>query len=199
MDRGRSGAAQCESRCRGDRTLDRTQALGRFIAQVERRAYRMAEIAIGNPDDALDIVQEAMLKLAERYASRPEAEWAPIFYRVLQSRITDWHRRRLVRSRWRVWWSGGADAESGNVIERYEDPHAVEPSSRLATDRFGQALEAALAALPARQQQAFLLRVWEGLDVADTARAMSCSQGSVKSHHSRAVHTLRERLREFLP
>ena len=159
----------------------------------------MAEIATGNRDDALDIVQEAMLKLAQRYASRPEGEWAAIFYRVLQSRIADWHRRSRVRSRWRVWFSSEGDGERGNFVEKYEDRHAVEPCSRLVADRAGQALEAELAALPLRQQQAFLLRVWEGLDVAATAKAMNCSQGSVKSHYSRAVHALRERLGDFRP
>ncbi len=159
----------------------------------------MAEIATGNRDDALDIVQEAMLKLAQRYGSRPEAEWAPIFHRILQSRIQDWHRRTRVRSRWRVWLSGGEEGDDGDSIERHEDRHAVEPSRCLATERAGLALEAALAALPLRQQQAFLLRVWEGLDVAATARAMRCSQGSVKSHYSRAVHALRERLGDFRP
>ena len=159
----------------------------------------MAEIATGNRDDALDIVQEAMLKLAHRYGSRPEEEWPPIFYRVLQSRIHDWHRRSRVRSRWRVWLPAEEEGDGGDAVERYEDRHAAEPSWRLATERAGKALDEALAALPLRQQQAFLLRAWEGLDVAATARAMSCSQGSVKSHYSRALHALREKLVDFRP
>ena len=157
----------------------------------------MAEIASGNRDDALDIVQEAMLKLAQRYANRPEEEWAPIFHRILQSRINDWHRRSRVRNRWRVWLSGEDQDHGVDPIEKHEDRHAVEPSRKLANDQAGQALEAALAALPLRQQQAFLLRAWEGFDVATTAKAMGCSQGSVKSHYSRAVHALRERLGDF--
>ena len=157
----------------------------------------MAEIATGNRDDALDIVQEAMLKLAQRYGSRPEAEWAPLFHRILQSRIRDWQRRTRVRSRWRVWLSSEGQGDGAAAIENCEDRNAVEPSRQLTSERAGEALEAALAALPLRQQQAFLLRAWEGLDVAATAKAMSCSPGSVKSHYSRAVHALRERLGDF--
>jgi len=154
---------------------------------------RMAEFATGNRDEALDIVQDAMLKLAERYADRDAREWAPLFHRILQSRIMDWHRRNKVRRRWRVWLREDPEARD-DPIERQPDPADPSPERRAGGDEFGAALELALGVLPTRQQQAFLLRTWEGLDVAATARAMGCSQGSVKTHLSRAMHALRDAL-----
>lgn len=180
----------------GDEEAEQSrQALDRFLAGVERRAYRMAEIATGNREDALDIVQDAMLKLAQSYGRRSEAEWGPLFHRILQSRIRDWYRRSRVRNRWRV-WLGSSDERGGDPIQELADPAGVDPAHRVAMQDATGALEAALRALPLRQQQAFLLRVWEGLDVAETARVMGCSSGSVKSHFSRAVHALRARLGE---
>lgn len=187
--------------CRGRaETLDQTQALGRFLAGIERRAFRMAQIATGDADEALDLVQDAMLKLAERYASRTEAEWAPLFYRILQTRILDWHRRNKVRNRWRVWFGrGDAEDDPDDPLEWVPDTAAPDPSKQVVLKRAAQALEEALRKLPRRQQQAFLLRAWEELDVAQTAQAMGCSEGSVKTHYSRAVHTLRQRLGDHWP
>jgi len=150
----------------------------------------MAEFATGDRDEALDIVQDAMLKLAERYPDRGVQEWAPLFHRILQSRIMDWHRRGKVRRRWRVWLRED-DEYRDDPIERQSDPSDPNPARHAADDQLGPALEGALRALPARQQQAFLLRTWEGFDVATTARTMGCSQGSVKTHLSRAMHALR--------
>jgi RNA polymerase sigma-70 factor (ECF subfamily) len=172
-----------------------TQALDRFLAGVERRALRIAEFGAGNREDALDIVQDAMLKLAERYADRPEPEWGPLFHRILQSRIADFHRREAVRRRWRVWFRGG-DEERGDPLENQPAPAAVEPERRSDADTMAETLERVLTDLPRRQQQAFLLRTWEGMSVAETAAAMGCSEGSVKTHLSRAMHALREQLEE---
>jgi RNA polymerase sigma-70 factor (ECF subfamily) len=172
-----------------------TQALDRFLAGVERRALRIAEFGAGNREDALDIVQDAMLKLAERYADRPELEWGPLFHRILQSRIADFHRREAVRRRWRVWFRGG-DEERGDPLENQPAPAAVGPERRSDADTMAETLEQVLTDLPRRQQQAFLLRTWEGMSVAETAAAMGCSEGSVKTHLSRAMHALREQLEE---
>jgi RNA polymerase sigma-70 factor (ECF subfamily) len=169
----------------------------RFLAGVERRALRMAELATGNRDEALDIVQDAMLVLVRRYAGRGADDWGPLFHRILQSRIRDWYRRSRVRNRWRAWL--GADDEDDDPLAALPDPGARRPEDLLGHERAGAALEAALRALPLRQQQAFLLRAWEGLDVAATAAAMGCSQGSVKTHYSRAVHTLRNLLEDHWP
>ena len=165
---------------------------------MERRAFRIAQMALRNPDDALDAVQDTMLQLAKRYAQRPQEEWPPLFYRILQSRIRDCQRRRTVRNRVMSFFGGQRDAEDDppDPIEAALDPSGRDPSEQLAQSAAMQALENALATLPGRQREAFLLRILEGLDVAETAKSMGCSQGSVKTHLSRAVHSLRLTLGE---
>ncbi|MHB8622165.1 MAG: RNA polymerase sigma factor [Sulfuricaulis sp.] len=177
--------------------LNPTQALDRFLAGVERRALGMARIAIGNADEAHDIVQDAMLQLVRSYANRGEQEWGPLFYTILQSRISDWRRRTKVRNRLRIWFGGNED-DATDPLQNMADIRSPDPQGQLGDKQAMLALEAALRKLPLRQQQAFLLRVWEGLDVAQTARAMKCSEGSVKTHYSRAVHALRELLEGYL-
>lgn len=180
--------------------LDSTRELDRFLQDVERRAFRMAEIALRNADDALDVVQEAMIQLARHYGGRDPAEWKPLFYRILQNRIHDWQRRRRTRSRVFAWWTGGR-SEDEDVVDPIESAAAdgPGPDDRLEQGEAMSALERALHDLPPRQQQAFLLRTVEGLDVAATAAAMGCSEGSVKTHYFRALQTLRERLGEHGP
>jgi len=173
-----------------------------FLAGVERRALRMAEFATGNRDDALELVQDAMFGMVRRYASHHSDDWPPLFYRILQNGIRDWHRREAVRRKWRHWFPERNDREQHGMdagVEGIADPNGVDPSIHLARSQSGKAFLAALAVLPLRQQQAFMLRAWEGLDVAQTARAMSCSQGSVKTHYSRAVHRLRVELEDHWP
>ena len=178
--------------------LDRSRELDRFLASVERRAFKIAQIAIRDIDEALDIVQDAMLQLARRYAARPSEEWKPLFYRILNNRIRDCQRRRVVRSRFIAWWPARLpdDEEAADPIESAAGTEMA-PNDRVQVDETLQALERALADLPRRQQQAFLLRTLEGLDVAGTAAAMGCSEGSVKTHYFRALQTLRARLGEF--
>jgi RNA polymerase sigma-70 factor (ECF subfamily) len=178
-----------------DQTLEQARALDLFLLSVEKRAFRIARIAVRHDDDALDIVQDAMLQLARRYGTRPSEEWRPLFYRILQNRIRDCQRRRKVRARIIAWWPGRR-ADGEETADPYECiPDAGgQPPDLLKTDQALQTLERALAQLPRRQQQVFMLRNFEGMDVADTAAAMGCSEGSVKTHYSRAVHTLRERL-----
>jgi len=173
-------------------TLADTQALGRFLAATERRAFRIAQIATGSREDALDIVQESMLKLAERYSGRPEQEWRPLFFRILQSKIRDWQRRNRIRMRFRGWLRG-RDPEDplDDSIQTVRDPHGRDPEQESGRDQLLVRLEAALRELPARQQQTFLLRAWEGMDVKQTAHAMGISPGSVKTHYHRALRTLR--------
>lgn len=176
--------------------LPDTDALNRFFAGAERRAYRMARIATASPDDALDLVQEAMLRLTERYGERPAAEWGPLFQRILQNGIRDWHRRTRVRERLRNWLRPSpAAAAEGDPLDRLAAPGCTPEQALVQADAVA-ALEAALRALPLRQQQAFMLRAWEGYDTAGTARAMGCSQGSVKTHYSRALASLRAALGE---
>lgn len=162
----------------------------------------MAWIATQHREDALDIVQDAMLRLVKGYAGRAEDEWGPLFQRILQSAIGDWHRRSRVRNRWRQWLGFGHDedgGESADPIETMVADLAPEPAAQLASEQAMAVLDAALQALPLRQQQAFLLRHWEGLSVVDTAAAMGCSEGSVKTHFSRAVQNLRDKLEGHWP
>lgn len=179
--------------------LDTGQALNRFLVEVERRAFRMAYIATGSREDALDIVQDAMLKLAQNYAVRPSDEWPLLFQRILQSRVRDWYRRSKVRSYWNVLVGGLTGEDRDNPLSYVAETDAREPQAQALRDGAMKRLEQGVQQLPLRQQQAFLLRVWEGLDVAQTARAMGCSQGSVKTHFSRAVHALRDMLEDHWP
>jgi RNA polymerase sigma-70 factor, ECF subfamily len=175
--------------------VGRDDALAAFLRGVERRALRIAELGVGQRDDALDIVQDSMLAFVRLYRDKPAADWAPLFHRVLDSRLLDHHRRHQVRSRWFGWIERlvGRDHEVDPIAE-VADAQAPPPWQRVADGETAQALDAALRALPNRQRQAFLLRIWEGMDVADTARAMGCGEGSVKTHLSRAMTALRAQL-----
>lgn len=155
-----------------------------------------ARIATGNPDDALDLVQEAMMQLVRRYAGHDAQEWGALFHRILQNRIQDWRRRTRVRNRWRAWFDARDEDEAADPVAAIAVSGGPGPQEQAASTGAMAALEAALRTLPARQQQAFLLRAWEGLDVEQTARAMGCAAGSVKTHYSRALHALRELLED---
>jgi len=179
-----------------DLAEDNARALESFLAGVERKAFRIAQIALRDADDALDAVQDAMLQLVRHYAARPTEEWKPLFYRILENRVRDQQRRRSVRSRVFAWLPRReAEEEERDPVEEAGDP-APGPLERLQSDEALAALEAALRALPERQRQVFLLRNFEGLDVAGAALAMGCSEGSVKTHYFRAVQALRRALGE---
>ncbi|HJS91609.1 MAG TPA: RNA polymerase sigma factor [Steroidobacteraceae bacterium] len=176
----------------------RSRALGQFLASVELRAFKIAQAALRHEDDALDAVQDAMLQLARAYSQRPAEEWKPLFYRILENRIRDVQRRRTVRNRVMSWLPFRGDSEEDEpdpIAEAASDEPL--PMRRLEIEEAMSELEKALARLPRRQQQAFLLRTLEGLDVAQTARAMGCSEGSVKTHYFRALQTLRAQLGEL--
>lgn len=172
---------------------DDSRAMDSFLRGVERRALRMAEFASGNREEALDLVQDAMFGFVRSYGARERGEWSPLFWRVLDSRIHDWHRRQRVRGRWLGWFDRSDDDEDDPVTAA-PDPGEPGPLARMADGEASVALDAGLRALPLRQRQAFLLRVWEGLDVAATASAMRCSEGSVKTHLFRALANLRVHL-----
>lgn len=173
--------------------------LDAFLADVERRAYKTAWFAVHNDENALDIVQDAMLKLAESYGDRPPAELPALFQRILQNTIRDFYRRSKVRNLWTTLFSAlGSDHDDGEEneldrVERLRDPNSEQqeqPDAALEQRRTLEILENELAKLPARQREAFLMRYWEGLDTAETAEAMGCSQGSVKTHCSRGTQAL---------
>jgi len=189
--------------CRRE-ALDNSAALDQFLASVERRAYRMAIIATSNHEDALDIVQDSMLRLAKRYAGYDAEQWGPLFHRIVQSVIRDWYRRAAVRNRFRFFLGqknqrdqGGETAAEEDPIEAHFATAEPEPGAQLQQQQAIRQLDAALHRLPLRQQQVFLLRQWEGLSVRDTAQAMGCGEGSVKTHFSRALKALREQLQDY--
>jgi RNA polymerase sigma-70 factor (ECF subfamily) len=172
-----------------------SRALDQFLISVERRAFKIAQLGLRNYDDALDAVQNAMMKLVQSYASRPETEWRPLFHRILANCIRDMQRRRTVRGRVMSWlpMRETEDDEDFDPIAQAPSQDAG-PARRLELDEAIGVLETAISELPARQQQAFLLRNFEGLDVGETASAMGCSEGSVKTHYFRALENLRARL-----
>lgn len=182
-----------------ERDFDKTYlSMNHFLADIEGRAFRMAHIASGNRDDALEIVQEAMMKLVQKYSHHHASEWKALFYRILNTRILDWHRRQAVRNRFRSWfhWHDDGDEETEDALAQQPAEACHEPDFRLQDDQFMHSLNAALHALPVRQQQAFLLRIWEGLDITETAAIMQCSTSSVKTHYARALDKLREQLED---
>lgn len=170
--------------------------LDAFLADVERRAFRLAELQLGHREDALDAVQDAMLRLVRHYRDKPAQEWTPLFWGILRRRIVDLQRRRKVRSIV-VGWLGGRD-EDGEDLPAWEPADTTPgPLQRLEDGKAWREISAAVQRLPQRQREAFLLRMLEGLDVADTAKAMGCSEGSVKTHLSRAMHHLRDQLEDW--
>ncbi|TDU30688.1 RNA polymerase sigma-70 factor (ECF subfamily) [Panacagrimonas perspica] len=178
-------------------------SLDAFLASVEHRAFRMASVVTRDRDAALDLVQDAMFKLVRRYAQRPPEEWRPLFFRCLQNRIRDWQRRQWLRRRLflqsdEIHRDDAHDdtrREAGDVA----DPAALDGAAEAQREQAMNVLKQALRELPARQRQAFELRVWEGLDVRDTALAMACAEGSVKTHLSRALTNLRSKLEGVWP
>ena len=171
--------------------------LDAFLAQVERRAFRMAELQLRHREDAMDAVQDAMLRLVRHYRDKPAKEWAPLFWGILRRRVVDLQRRRKVRSIVVGWLGGGRD-DDGDEMPTWEpaDP-GQDPLGRLHDVQSYADMAAAVRQLPQRQREAFMLRMLEGLDVAETARAMGCSEGSVKTHLSRAMHHLRDQLEDW--
>ena len=173
--------------------MEQRRELESFLRNVAPRAFRIARLGLREDQDALDAVQEAMIKLARRYADRPEREWTPLFYAILRNCVHDLqrsHRSRHTLVTWLKRFVPPGDAEASELGgEASPDPE----EQALSLQRLSK-LERAVARLPARQREAFLLRNVEDLDVSETAIAMGCTEGSVKTHYSRAVRALRERL-----
>ncbi|MFO7813087.1 MAG: RNA polymerase sigma factor [Pelovirga sp.] len=168
-----------------------------FLKSIEAKAYRMALYGSGQQSEALDLVQESMLRFVEKYADKPQEEWPALFFRVLQNQIRDFHRRQYVRKRWMIWFSGSAEENDWQLD--HADSAEPDPEQQLLMNSALKQLQTELMKLPLRQQQTFLLRAWEGLSVADTAIAMKCSQGAVKTHYFRALERLKKRLGDFWP
>ncbi len=172
--------------------------LSAFLEGVERRAFKQAVFAVRDEEAALDIVQDAMLRLAEKYGHRPAAELPLLFHRIVQNAIRDWFRRQKVRSLWTTLLSsltaGRGEDEEHDPLETLQASGGSNleesPATLLERSQVLEIIEQEIARLPSRQREAFIMRYWEELDVAETAKVMGCSEGSVKTHCSRAAHTL---------
>lgn len=172
-----------------------SQELSDFLRDVERRAFKQTVYAVRDDHVALDIVQDAMLKLAEKYADKPVTEYPMLFQRILQNTMRDFWRRQKVRNLWTTLLSSFGAGKDGEEDHDPLDTIDVEdesdnPMVQLERSQTMVIIEKAIEKLPARQREAFVLRYWEDMDVAETAVIMGCSEGSVKTHCSRAVHTL---------
>jgi RNA polymerase sigma factor (sigma-70 family) len=177
--------------------------LSDFLENVERRAFKQAAYAVRKDESALDIVQDAMIKLADKYGDKPAAELPMLFQRILQNTIHDYFRREKVRNTWVSLFSSLAGNRDGgedfDILETYESEGGSESSEssadKVERDQMLAAIDAEVQKLPTRQREAFLMRYWQDMDVAETAAAMGCSEGSVKTHCSRATHSLATALR----
>lgn len=163
--------------------------LDNFLADIDRRAFRFAEAGLRQRDDALDAVQDAMIKMLA-YRDRPVGEWSPLFWRILRSRIVDIQRRRGFRLRWLL------PQREDETTSDWTDTGPGPAGTHDQRAGYARMLDA-LCALPRRQREAFTLRILEELDVADTAQAMGCSEGSVKTHLSRARSAMQSRLEDW--
>ena len=174
-------------------------AIDQWLKDIGRRALMMAEFAVHDRDISQDLVQDSLLAFISRYADKPAEQWTPLFYTILRSQIMDWKRRQARRSKWLTWFSG----HNGDDGDDEEDPiHSIatptdeNPATLLANANDIAIVQRILSRLPERQQQAFLLRAWEGLDISTTANIMDCGESSVKTHYSRALLALRLGLNE---
>ena len=182
------------------------QQFSDFLSDVEIRAYKQALYAVRDEQAALDIVQDSMLKLTEKYSDKPAEQLPLLFQRILQNTITDHYRRQKIRSTWVTLFSAFSseseekDNEYSDLLETLQvnddSIHENNPAVQLEREQLVNLIEKAIETLSARQREAFLLRYWEEMSLAETAEIMNCSQGSVKTHCSRAVHALAAKLKE---
>tara|TARA_B110000305_G_C19312154_1_gene574505 strand:+ start:445 stop:1071 length:627 start_codon:yes stop_codon:yes gene_type:complete len=175
------------------------QTMEQFLRYIERRAFHFVRASVDNVEDTHDIVQTSMYKLVQKYINKSPADWMPLFYKIMSNKITDFHRRQAVREK--IFFQEPVETEedkdylqsqvlSGVALESEAPLPSLERERRI--DKLIQIIRK----LPLRQQQAFMLRSWEGLSTRNTARAMGCSEGSVKTHYSRAMSRLREQLED---
>lgn len=172
--------------------------LNAFLASVERRAFKQAVLLLRDEAGALDAVQEAMMRLASRYGDKPSGEWPMLFQRILQNVVRDMLRRQKVRNLWVSLWSGfggrESEDEAHDVLDTLEAADGANlrlaPETLAGREQLLGLIEAEIARLPERQREAFMMRYWEDMDTAETAAAMGCSEGSVKTHCFRATKAL---------
>jgi len=169
------------------KSMDLTAQLNRFFIEHEKKAYTIAFMSLKNQDDALDVVQDVMLKFVEKYKNKNATLWAALFYRMIQNRITDFHRKNTKKRKYFSFFN----KDEENIVENVADDKYVSVLNQIDNEMKIENLQQALHALSSRQLQAFICRIWEGLSVAQTAKSMKCSQGSVKTHLFRALKQIR--------
>ena len=187
---------------KGIASLATDKELSDFLKSVEKRAWKRAVYAVRDDDAALDIVQDSMIRLSEKYLDRPAAELPLLFQRILSNATMDWFRRQKVRNavvrNFSDFDVAGGDGDF-DILETLEalgsSLESESAADAVSRGQMLQMIDTEVAHLPARQREAFLLRYWEELDVAETAASMGCSEGSVKTHCSRAVHALAKALK----
>lgn len=170
-----------------EESMDLTEQLNQFFIVEEKKAFSIALMSLKNQEDALDVVQDVMIKFVEKYKKKQHNLWAPLFYRMIQNRITDFHRKNTQQKRYFSFFNN----EDENKLENITDEYYVSALEQIDIDMKIIHLQDALKSLPTRQLQAFICRIWEGLSVAQTAKSMKCSQGSVKTHLFRALKQIR--------
>jgi RNA polymerase sigma-70 factor (ECF subfamily) len=197
----RQRAKECTRDNRNRSPLATEQELSDFLKSVEKRAFKRSMYHVRDEEAALDIVQDTMMKLAQHYGDKPAGELPMLFQRILSNNTLDWFRRRKTRnalfSNMTEFESAGdeGDFDLLETLESLVDSEGTE-SAQDATERVQtmHQIELQIKELPGRQREAFLMRYWEEMDVAETAAAMGCSEGSVKTHCSRAVLALSKAL-----
>jgi RNA polymerase sigma-70 factor, ECF subfamily len=181
--------------------LAQESELDAFLRSVERRAFKRTAYMVRDDEAALDIVQDSMIRLAQHYAHRPAEEWPMLFQRILSNATMDHFRRLRVRKGVIVNLSDfeGNDPEDGfDLLEAISGGDGsighLSAADEVQRSQIVGIIEEEIQKLPTRQREAFLLRYWEDFDTAETASVMGCSEGSVKTHCSRAVHALAKAL-----
>ncbi|MBL4659341.1 MAG: sigma-70 family RNA polymerase sigma factor [Alcanivoracaceae bacterium] len=169
------------------KSMDLTEQLNLFFIEHEKKAYTIAFMSLKNQDDALDVVQDVMIKFIEKYKNKKTSLWAALFYRMIQNRITDFHRKNTQKRKYFSFFNKGEE----NIVENVADDKCVSVLNQIDNEMKIDNLQVALHTLSSRQLQAFICRIWEGLSVAETAKSMKCSQGSVKTHLFRALKQIR--------
>ena len=173
-----------------DNDLSSVSDINGFLASVERRAFIAARMSTHDDEDAFDIVQDAMIKMAQKHADLEKHEWAPYFFRIVYNKINDWHRRQSVRNRWRTFFNTD-NGDALNPENTVRQATYREPEEQINDEEQSASLLNTIENLSERQRQALMLRLWEGFSVAETASIMGCSEGSVKTHFSRAISKLK--------
>lgn len=172
--------------------------INQWLKEIGRRALVMTELATQFHHQSQDIVQDSLVAFISHYSDKPAAQWTPLFYSILRNHITDWQRKQTRRNKWLTWFSSHTldNEDEVNPFEQIANSYEDNPAQLLANANDIKLVQQVLSQLPERQQQAFLLRAWEGLDIQTTARVMACSESSVKTHYSRALTALRSALNQ---